>query len=71
MAEKVEILDRIDPEEFYESIKREAVEVDGQWVLQLTFRDGTVKHIRNLAIPTETLAGEPFEEQEEKDEYRR
>jgi rubrerythrin len=56
------ILKQIEPEEFYESIKREAVEVDGQWVARLTFRDGTVKHLTNLAVPVETLAGEKFED---------
>lgn len=63
MTEKIKVLDLIEPEDFYESIKREAVEVDGVQVMRLTFRDGTVKHIRNLAMPTQTLAGEKFEEE--------
>ncbi len=58
----IEILDEIEPEEFYRSNKRECVEVDGVLVVKLTYQDGTVKHIMNLAVPTETLAGEPFED---------
>lgn len=63
----IEILEELEDKEFYESINREAVERDGQWVMRLTYRDGTVKHIRNEAVPTKTLAGEPFKE-EQKDE---
>lgn len=59
----IEILEEIPPEEFYDSIKRELVVVDGQEAVQLTYRDGTIKFVRNHAVPTKTLAGEKFEEQ--------
>jgi len=56
----IEILDEIESQDFDESIKREAVKINGVYAVKLTLRNGTVKHVRNLAIPTETLAGEPF-----------
>ena len=65
MNDEIEILEEIDAEDFYKSISRQAIEVDGQQLVRLGFRDGTVMHIRNHAVPTETLAGEPFEDPSE------
>ena len=48
----IEILEEISAEEFARAVKREVMQVDGQWVVRLLYEDSTIKYVRNLAIPT-------------------
>ena len=47
----IEILDEMEPEEFCRAVKKECMEVDGEWVVRLVYADSTVKYVRNYMIP--------------------
>ncbi len=52
----IEILEEMEPEEFARAVKKECVfHVDENcvetWVIRLVYEDGSVKYVRNLAVP--------------------